>query len=212
MLAVLAGCVSKPVTGPRIIVPETVHSELRVAVDVAGSFGDVTPIAVGVSNGSGEDYSIAGNRIFALDDRGRRVAPLSVSEATRQAGGATALMAGLRGAGGGALLAGVLGAATGAIIGAGIGGAGKGAAVGAGVGVATGALGGFFESKAKTEAEIEDQIRSIALGDQTLKPALPVSGFVFFPKGKYYGGTVLAVNKKTNAVEEVTGWVQPGDE
>lgn len=202
-----AGCVSKPVTAPRVVIPETVQSELRLAVAVADSFGDVTPIAVGLSNGSADSYLVAAERVFAVDARGNRIAPLSIEEAVRQAGGGTALLAGLRGAGGGALLTGVLGAATGAIVGAGTGGSGQGAAIGAGIGAATGAIGGFFESKNKTEAEIQQQIRSISLGQQTLEPGLPVSGFVFFPKGAYAGAKALAVNQDTNAIEEVTGVV-----
>ncbi len=198
-------CAAKPVTAPKVVVPETVASELRVAAAPAKSFGDVTPIAVGISNGSQDEYRLSADRVFAIDEKGQQIAPLSVDEAIRQAGGATALLAGLRGAGGGALLAGALGAATGAIVGAGTGNPGKGAAVGGGIGAATGALGGFFESKNKTELEIADQIRSISLGEQTLKPSLPASGFVFFPKGKYTGVRVLAIDEKTGRVQDLYG-------
>jgi len=202
-----AACAAKPVTAPRIVIPETVPSEVRVAAAAADSFGNVTPVAVGVTNGSQNEYRVSAERVFAIDEKGRRIAPLAVEEAIRQAGGATALLAGLRGAGGGALLAGVLGAATGAVVGAGTGNPGKGAAVGGGIGAAAGALSGFFESKNKTELEIADQIRSISLGEQTLKPALPVSGFVFFPRGKYTGVQVLAIDEKTGRVEEFYGSV-----
>ncbi len=80
-------------------------------------------IGVGLSNGSGKTYAITADRVLAVDAAGNRVAPLSVTEAARQAGGATALVSGLKGAGGGALLAGVLGAIPGAILGAAGGGA-----------------------------------------------------------------------------------------
>ncbi len=207
-----ASCASKPVTAPRVVIPETVHSEVRVAGDVAGDFGDVTPMAIGLSNGASTNYAIRSDRVLALDQEGRWIAPLSNDEAIRQSGGGTALLAGLKGAGGGALLTGVLGAATGAIVGAASGGAGKGAAVGAGIGVATGALAGFFESKNKTDAEIADQIRSISLGAETLKPGLPVSGFVFFPKGDYYAVKVILVNQSTEGVEEVQARIEPEEE
>jgi len=100
----LAGCVAKPVTAPRAVVPATVSSELRAAATTAKQFGDMVAIGVGVSNGSAKDYVITADRVLAVDKAGNRVAPLSVVEAARQAGGATALVAGLQGAGGAALL------------------------------------------------------------------------------------------------------------
>ncbi|GIW40253.1 MAG: hypothetical protein KatS3mg076_0830 [Candidatus Binatia bacterium] len=212
LVAVLAlGCVSKPVVAPRAVVPEVVPSEIRVSATAAKPFGDIVPVAVGISNGSDEEYIVHEERVFALDEAGRQIAPLPVEEAIRQAGGATALAAGLRGAGAGALMAGALGAATGAVVGAAGGKPGKGAAIGAGAGMATGALGGFFESKAKTEAETRQQIYALALGEKVLKPGLPVSGFVFFPKGNYTGIRVLALNAKTKAVEKITGPLMPAE-
>ena len=141
-----------------------------------------------------------------------RTAPLSVTEAARQAGGATALAAGLKGAGGGALLAGVLGAIPGAILGAaggGAAGAGKGAAVGAGIGVAAGAIAGFYESKSKTEREIIAQLGDLYLGGKLLKPGLPVNGFVFFPRGEYQGVFVVASEEPGGAIVEIYGPMVP---
>jgi hypothetical protein len=205
------GCVSKPVTAPKVVVPETVSSEIRVAAKQAPSFGDMTPIAVGVSSGTSDVYKLSAERVFALDERGQRIAPLSLDEAMRQAGGATALVAGLKGAGTGALLSGVLGAVTGAVIGAGTGSAGKGAAIGAGVGIATGSIGGLYESKTKTEAETRAQLEGLYFAEQDLKPALPVSGFVFFPKGNYTGVKVLAVRESDGHVQEVFGPMVPDE-
>jgi len=125
-----------------------------------------------------------------------------------KAGGATALVAGLQGAGGGALLTGLLGAIPGAILGAasgGASGAGKGAAVGAGIGIAVGAIAGFYESKTKTEREIISQLGDLYLGAKTSKPGLPVSGFVFLPRGDYVGIYVIAVEEPGGAVHEVYG-------
>ena len=96
-------CADKPVTAPRAVVPPTVPSELRAAATVADRFGDMVAIGVGLSNGSGKTYAITADRVLAVDTAGNRVAPLSVTEAARQAGGATALVSGLKGAGGGAL-------------------------------------------------------------------------------------------------------------
>ena len=208
----VVACVRKPVTAPRAVVPETVPSELRAAATSAKRFGHMLAIGVGISNGSAKEYLITADRVLAVDTAGNRIAPLSVVEAARQAGGATALVAGLEGAGGGALLTGLLGAIPGAILGAaqgGAAGAGKGAAIGAGIGVAVGAVAGFYESKSKTEREIIDQIGGLYLGAQISKPAIPVSGFVFFPEGQYVGVYVIAVEQPGGVVREVYGPMVP---
>ncbi|TMA45262.1 MAG: hypothetical protein E6J83_07960 [Deltaproteobacteria bacterium] len=151
---------------------------------------------------------ISADRVLAVDRDGNRVAPLSVAEAARQAGGATALVAGLKGAGAGAVLAGVVAAIPGAVIGAAEGGgrgAGTGAAVGAGIGAAVGAVGGFYTSKTETEREILDQLGGLYLGEKTARPGIPVSGFVFFPEGQYVGVRVVAVEKPGGATVDVFG-------
>ncbi len=209
------GCVKKPVTAPRAVVPETVTSELRVSGTEARQFGDMVAVGIGVSNGSRDDYVINADRVLAVDAAGNRIAPLSVAEAARQAGGATALKAGLEGAGGSALLTGLLGAIPGAIIGAAQGGgsgAGKGAAIGAGIGIAVGAVGGFYESKTKTEQQIIDQLGGLYLGEKVSKPGIPVSGFVFFPAGQYQGVRVVAVDKASAEVKDIYGPMVPKPE
>src|ERR1700687_332778 len=201
-------CVKKPVTAPRAVVPETTTSELRIAASTGKDFGNMIALGIGMSNGEAATYTVSAERIFAIDEAGDRIAPLSVEEAARQAGGATALAAGLEGAGGGALLTGLLGAIPGAIIGAAQGGGaggGQGAAIGAGIGVAVGAIGGFYESKTKTEQEIISQLHGLYFGQQTLKPGLPVSGFVFYPEGTYIGVRAVVINQATNEVKEVAG-------
>lgn len=207
-----AGCVKKPVTAPRAVVPETVSSEVRIAASPGKDFGHMVALGIGMSNGETTTYVTTADRVFAVDAAGNRIAPLSVEEAARQAGGATALVAGLEGAGGGALLAGLLGAIPGAIIGASQGGgsgAGTGAAVGAGIGIAVGAVGGFYESKTKTEQEIINQLHGLYFGAQTLKPGLPVSGFVFYPAGTYTGVRAVLIDQATNQVKEVAGPMIP---
>lgn len=205
------GCARKPVTAPRAVVPETVASELRVAATAAKQFGHMVAIGVGVSNGSMKDYLVTADRVLAVDTAGNRVAPLSVTEAARQAGGATALVAGLQGAGGGALLAGLMGAIPGAIIGAtgGASSAGTGAAVGAGIGVAVGAIAGFYQSKSKTDREIMDQLGGLYLGAKVSKPGMPVSGFAFFPEGEYVGVYVVAVEQPAGTAREIYGTMVP---
>jgi hypothetical protein len=203
----LAACARKPVTAPRAVIPET-SAELRIAATPAKRFGDMVALGVGLSSGEAGTYVVAAERVYAVDGDGNRIASLGVDEAARQAGGATALVAGLRGAGGGALLTGLLGAVPGAIIGAAQGGgsgAGKGAAIGAGIGIAVGAIGGFYESKTKTDREIEDQLQGLYFGEKTLEPGLPVSGFVFFPEGEYVGVRAVVVERTTREVKEVAG-------
>jgi hypothetical protein len=206
--AILVGCASKPVTAPRAIVPETVPSQVRAAATAAKRFGDMVALGVGVSNGSGKDYVVSADRVFAVDRNGNRVAALSVTEAARQAGGTTELTAGLKGAGAGAFLAGVVGAIPGAVIGAaqnGGSGAATGAAVGAGIGAAVGAVGGFFESKSATERQIIEELGGLYLGEKIARPGLPVSGFVFFPRDTYTGVRVIAVERTGGLAEEVYG-------
>ncbi len=212
LLVCSAGCVKKPVTAPRAVVPETVSSEIHIAGSPGKDFGSMVALGIGMSSGETATYVTTADRVFAVDEAGNRIAPLSVEEAARQAGGATALVAGLEGAGGGALLAGLLGAIPGAIIGAsqsGGHGAGTGAAVGAGIGIAVGAIGGFYESKTKTEQEIINQLHGLYFGEQTLKTGLPVSGFVFYPAGNYTGVRAVLVDQKTNQVKEVAGPMVP---
>jgi len=204
----LLGCASKPVTAPRAVVPEAAPSELRAAATAGKRFGHMVAVGIGVSNGTAKNYLISADRVFAVDRDGNRVAPLSVAEAARQAGGATALVAGLKGAGAGAVLAGVVAAIPGAVIGAAEGGgrgAGTGAAVGAGIGVAVGAIGGLYESKTETEQQIVDQLGGLYLGEKTAKPGIPVSGFVFFPEGRYAGVRVVAVERPGGDVKDVFG-------
>jgi hypothetical protein len=208
LVVVAAACARKPVTAPRAVVPETMPSEIRAAATQARSFGDMVALGVGVSNGSAETYTVSAEQIYAVDRAGNRIAPLSVVEAARQAGGATALVAGLRGAGGGALLAGLIGAIPGAIIGAaeaGGSGAGRGAAIGAGIGVAVGAIGGLYEAKTATEREIRAQLGELYLGERTLAPGVPVSGFVFYPRGEYAGVRAVVIDQATRHAREVAG-------
>ena len=203
-----AACVKKPVTAPRAVIPETATAEIRIAASEGKDFGHMIALGIGLSSGEKDSYLVSASRIFAVDPAGNRIAPLSVEEAARQAGGATALAAGLEGAGGGAFLTGLLGAIPGALIGAaqgGASGAGKGAAVGAGIGIAVGAIGGYYESKSKTEQEIIDQLHGLYFGEQTLKTGLPVSGFVFYPEGTYVGVRAIAIDQATSEVKEVSG-------
>ena len=71
------------------------------------------------------------------------------------------------------------------------------------------AIAGFYESKSKTEREIIAQLGDLYLGGKSLKPGLPVSGFVFFPRGDYQGVFVIAVQDPGGAVVEIYGPMVP---
>jgi hypothetical protein len=93
-----AACVRKPVTAPRAVVPETSPSQLRIAGSPGKNFGNMVALGIGLSSGAPETYTVSADHIYAPDEAGNRIAPLSVEEAARQAGGATALVPGLEGA------------------------------------------------------------------------------------------------------------------
>jgi len=208
LLFAATGCVRKPVVAPRAVVPEAGFSEVRIAGSPGKTFGHMVALGIGLANGDSRTYIVSADRIFAIEENGSQVAPLGVDEAARQAGGVTALVAGLEGAGASALLSGLLGSLTGAMVGVAQGGgsgAGKGAAVGGAVGVAAGALGGFYESKTETEREIMSQLRGLYLGERKLSPGLPASGFVFFPEGNYIGVRAFLVEEETGEVRQVSG-------
>src|SRR3989442_9441619 len=63
----LLGCASKPVTGPRAIVPESVPSELRAAATPGKPFGHMVALGVGVSNGSAKYYGTSAGPVLARD-------------------------------------------------------------------------------------------------------------------------------------------------
>ncbi len=208
LLLAAAGCVRKPVVAPRAVVPQAGLSEIRIAGSPGKVFGHMVALGIGLANGDSRTYIVSADRIFAIEENGSQIAPLGVDEAARQAGGVTALVAGLEGAGAGALLSGLLGSLTGAMVGVAQGGgrgAGQGAAVGGAVGMAAGALGGFYESKTETEREIMRQLRGLYLGERKLSPGLPASGFVFFPEGSYVGVKAFLVEEETGEVRQVSG-------
>ncbi len=207
LVTAVLGCVHKPVTAPVAIVPATIPNEIRIAAVPARRFGDMTAFGVGLSNGSSDTIAVSALGIFAVDRAGNRIASLTVAEAARQAGGRTALVAGLQGAGGAAMLGAALGALPGAILGAASGGrgSGTGALVGAGIGAAVGAAAGLAESKPATDEQINEQLTDLYLGEKTLEPGLPASGFVFFPAGTYFGVEAVVVSASTNQVREVGG-------
>lgn len=208
VLLAAAGCVRKPVVAPRAVVPQAGLSDIRIEGSPGKVFGHMVAVGIGLASGDSRTYIVSADRIFAIEEGGSQVAPLGVDEAARQAGGVTALVAGLEGVGAGALLSGLLGGLTGAMVGAAQGGgsgAGEGAAVGGAVGIAAGALGGFYESKSETEREIMRQLQGLYLGERKLSPGLPVSGFVFFPEGSYVGVRAFLVEAETGEVRQISG-------
>ena len=57
----------------------------------------------------------------------------------------------------------------------------------------------------ETDEQIIDQLGGLYLGEKTAKPGIPVSGFVFFPEGRYAGVRVVAVARPGGEVQDVFG-------
>ena len=86
---------------------------MAVSVAVAPTVGEVTPVYVSVANGTDAPRSVVPSQVFAVNDAGERVAPLSPGEAARQAGSAKELSGAVQSA----AISGVGGAAVGAAAG-----------------------------------------------------------------------------------------------
>ena len=171
--------------------------------------GGIVPVDVGVANGTDEPYLIEPDQIFAINEQGQRIMPVSASDAIQEAGNANALKAGLTGAAKNAVIGGVAGAAAGAAIGAAVGmivaspaqGALLGAAVGGSVGAAGGGVMGGVQGSAAAHHDAETQISELSLQTREAHPNYSVNGYVFFPKGTYTSIQMTLLNKETHLSE-----------
>jgi hypothetical protein len=91
-VVICAGCGRRPVTAPVALVPGTVPSELRMTAAPGARFGNMVAMGLGLSSGSTSTHLVSGAQILAVHSAKRRIAPLSVDEAVRQAGGAPGLV------------------------------------------------------------------------------------------------------------------------
>jgi hypothetical protein len=163
--------------------------------------GDVTPVYISVANGTSVNRTINPGQIFALDPNGDRIAPLPPGEAARQAGGAGTLKA--------ALVSGAVGGVAGAAVGTGLG-AIAGAIIGEpvtglAIGGATGAGAGIYDSVGRGQDQAQyqanTQINALAIPAGDVRQDFTVSGYVFFPKGRYSDIVMLVTNAETGNTE-----------
>jgi len=202
----LAGCAvaSPPIKATPQVVATPQNGQLTTAMQAGRAIGDVQPVYVSVANGTDEPRAIVPSQIFAINDVGERVAPLSPGEAARQAGGAGELKAALSSAAVSGAAAGAVGAGLGAIAGAGLGGGwGTGALVGTAVGAGSGMLSGASQGQTKADLQATEQLEGVALQEEDVRRNFTVSGYVFFPKGTYRGLEMVLVNHETGDTESI---------
>src|SRR5579862_5265026 len=191
----LQGCATTwrpiPIT-PRVALTPT-KGDVTTQARPGDLIGGIVPVDVSIANGTDEPYLIEPDQVFAINEQGQRILPVSASEAIQEAGNANALKAGLTGAAKNAAIGGLAGAAAGAAIGAAVGmivaspaeGAIFGAAVGGSVGAAGGGVMGGVQGSAAARHDAETQISALSLQTREAHPNYSINGYVFFPKGTY---------------------------
>ena len=208
----ISGCAvaSPPIAHTPNVVASPPQGEMGIAVTASPDVGDVIPVFVSVANGTDEPRAVVPNQVFAVNENGERVAPLTPGEAARQAGSAKELSgavqsAAISGAGGAAV-----GAATGAVAGAAgnagnfsFGSLGAGTLIGTAFGGAYGLISGAEKGQSKADEQANQQINAVALKPEEVRKDFTVSGYVFFPKGQYKSIEMLLVDRDTGDTEIV---------
>jgi hypothetical protein len=205
MALVVAGCgvASAPIKNTAQVVATPINGELTTSVQAAPAVGDVVPVYVSVANGTDEPRSVVPSQVFAINDAGERVAPLPPQEAARQAGGAGELKAALASAALSGVGGAAVGAGLGAAAGAGWGGWGPGALIGTAVGAGTAMFSGAERGQSKADQQASEQIGGLSLKSEEVRRNFTVSGYVFFPKGKYREVEMVLVNHETGDTQSV---------
>lgn len=184
------------------------------STDRSNSSGDVS-----IANGTDEPYLIEPDQVFAINEQGQRIMPISAGEAIQEAGNANALKAGLTGAAKNAAIGALVGAATGAAIGAAVGtivlapaqGALVGAAIGGSVGAAGGGVTGGMQGQAAAHRDADTQISALSLQAREAHPNYSVNGYVFFPKGDYTSIQMTLLNEETHQTDTRTSSWEGGE-
>ncbi len=210
----ISGCAvaPPPIAHTPNIVATPQQGQLAVSVAAAPTVGAVTPVYVSIANGTDAPRAVVPSQVFALNDAGERVAPLPAGEAARQAGSARELEGAIQSA----AVSGVGGAAVGAAAGAVAGAAGSaggwgfrspgaGALVGSAFGGGWGILSGAEKGQSKADQQANQQIEALSLKPEEVRKDFTVSGYVFFPKGKYKTVEMLLVNRDTGDTVVVRG-------
>ncbi len=217
----LGGCATSwrpiPLT-PRVALTP-VKGDVTMQATPGKPIGRIVPVDVSIANGTGEPYLIEPDQVFAINEQGQRIMPLSANDAIKEAGNANALKAGLTGAAKNAAIGALVGAATGAAVGAAVGtivlspaeGALFGAAVGGSIGAAGGGVYGGMQGQSAAHHDAETQISSLALQPREAHPNYSINGYVFFPKGEYTSIQMTLLNEETHQTHTRTSIWQDGE-
>ena len=203
---------------PRVALTPT-KGNVTMQVRPGKPIGRIVPVDVAVANGTDEPYLIEPDQVFAINEQGQRIMPISASEAIQEAGNANALKAGLTGAAKNAVIGALAGAATGAAVGAAVGtivaspaeGALFGAAVGGSIGAAGGGVMGGLQGQAAAHKDAETQISALSLQPREAHPNYSINGYVFFPKGEYRSIQMTILNEETHQTDTRTSIWQTGE-
>ena len=217
----LSGCATtwKPIPlTPRVALTPT-KGDVTTQARPGAPIGGIVPVDVSIANGTDEPYLIQPDQIFAINEQGQRIMPVTSSEAIQEAGSANSLKAGLTGAAKNAAIGAVAGAATGAAIGAAVGtivlspaqGALVGAAIGGSVGAAGGGVYGGVQGQAAAHHDAETQISALSLQAREAHPNYSINGYVFFPKGEYTSIQMTLLNEETHQTDIRTSSWEGGE-
>jgi hypothetical protein len=217
----LGGCATTwnpiPIT-PRVALTPT-KGDVTMQARPGAPIGRIVPVDVSIANGTDEPYLVQPDQVFAINEQGQRIMPISASEAIQEAGNANALKAGLTGAAKNAAIGAVVGAATGAAIGAAVGtivlapaqGALVGAAIGGSVGAASGGVAGGVQGQSAAHRDAETQISALSLQTREAHPNYSINGYVFFPKGEYTSIQMTLLNEETHQTDTRTSSWEGGE-
>jgi hypothetical protein len=217
----VSGCATSwnpiPIT-PRVALTPT-KGDVTMHARPGKPIGRIVPVDVAVANGTDEPYLIEPDQIFAINEQGQRIMPVSASDAIQEAGNANALKAGLTGAAKNATIGALAGAATGAAVGAAVGsivaspaeGALFGAAVGGSIGAAGGGVMGGVQGQAAAHHDAETQISALSLQTREAHPNYSINGYVFFPKGEYTSIQMTLLNEETHQSDTRTSPWEDGE-
>ncbi|MGC2493917.1 MAG: hypothetical protein WA410_13840, partial [Candidatus Binatus sp.] len=93
----LQGCATTwrpiPIT-PRVALTPT-KGDVTTQARPGDPIGGIVPVDVSIANGTDEPYLIEPDQIFAINEQGQRIMPVTTNEAIQEAGNANALKAGL---------------------------------------------------------------------------------------------------------------------
>ena len=210
----LGGCATVwnpiPIT-PRVALTPT-KGDVTMQARPGAPIGRIVPVDVSIANGTDEPYLVQPDQVFAINQQGQRIMPISASEAIQEAGNSNALKAGLTGAAKNLAIGAIAGAATGAAIGAAVGtivlspaqGALVGAAIGGSVGAAGGGVYGGVQGQAAAHHDADTQISALSLQTREAHPNYSINGYVFFPKGEYTSIQMTLLNEETHQTDTRT--------